>query len=122
MQVSPIEHSILLVGELDNYEAPFYGYFYKMQLGPDGKIYISPGGKPYLNVIENPNESGIACNFTQHEFLLPSQHILGLPNMPNYRLGRLEGSPCDSLYVAPEYPACLENQLFVDEQQHHLHT
>ncbi|MCB0703952.1 MAG: T9SS type A sorting domain-containing protein [Saprospiraceae bacterium] len=123
MLVSSIEASLLLVGELDDFEAPFYGYFQKMQLAPDGKIYLSTGSKPYLNVIDNPNEKGVACHFIQHEFLLPDQNYIGLPNMSNYRLGRLEGSPCDSLYLAPEYPTCLENQLevFPNPFQKELH-
>jgi hypothetical protein len=35
---------------------------YGLQLGPDLKIYVSNGA---LDVIENPDEAGAACNYTQ---------------------------------------------------------
>ncbi|MFK7810645.1 MAG: PKD domain-containing protein, partial [Saprospiraceae bacterium] len=73
--------------------------FYNMQNGPDGKIYIScPNtSSRYLHVIDEPDSAGIACNFLQHHIELPSFNNHGLPNFPNYRLGALEGSPCDTL-------------------------
>jgi hypothetical protein len=44
--------------------------FRSLKLGPDGKIYVARStlvasgyGASYLGVINNPNESGLACNF-----------------------------------------------------------
>lgn len=73
--------------------------FNKMQLAPNGKIYISSNfrdGK-YLHVIDQPDSLGLACNVLQHEVALPRYYFKGLPNFPNYRLKSLIGSPCDTL-------------------------
>ena len=34
-----------------------------LQLGPDGKIYMSAPSKTFLSVIHNPDEPGVDCNF-----------------------------------------------------------
>ncbi len=66
------------------------------QLAPDGKIYIaSLNTTYYMAAINNPDQVGTGCNF-QDTVKLPS-FIAGLPYYPNYRLGALHGSPCDTL-------------------------
>ncbi len=71
--------------------------FFTQQLGPDGKIYMSCGNAvPYYHVINNPDEKGTLCNFVQDGVVLPTLTI-GIPNFPNYRLGSLTQSQCDSL-------------------------
>lgn len=83
------------------------------QLAPDGKIYIaSKNGTYYMAVINNPDQAGAACNF-QDTVKLPS-FILGLPYYPNYRLGALAGSPCDTVTaITTEKPQARENQMKV---------
>lgn len=71
--------------------------FTALQLAPDNKIYISAGCTPYIHVIQNPDLQGIACNVQQRAVTLCCQNDNGLPNFPNFRLGRLVGSPCDTL-------------------------
>ncbi|MBI1227789.1 MAG: T9SS type A sorting domain-containing protein [Bacteroidetes bacterium] len=69
-----------------------FGY---MQLGPDGKIYgISSGLHAYI--VQQPNLEGIACQVAQHAIQFP---YFGFPlyYFPNYRLGPMDGSPCDTL-------------------------
>ena len=39
------------------------GTLESFQIGPDGKIYISPNVRTYLNVINKPNVSGVGCEF-----------------------------------------------------------
>ncbi|MBX2928759.1 MAG: T9SS type A sorting domain-containing protein [Saprospiraceae bacterium] len=74
--------------------------FYLSQLAPDGKIYIvSSNGVRSMHVIEQPDLPGEACDVRQHSVLLPKLNKT-LPNFPNYRLGALEGSPCDTLMVS----------------------
>jgi hypothetical protein len=78
---------------------PVPGPYFLMQLGPDGKIYISGGnGIYYLHVINQPDLKGDSCNFIAYGFRLPTENTEGIPNFPNYRLGPLIGSPCDTLY------------------------
>ncbi len=58
-----------------------------LQIGPDGKIYItnytagSDSGILYLHVINAPNKAGTACNFVENGFYLNGKKgRLGLPN------------------------------------------
>lgn len=72
--------------------------WFMAQLAPDGKIYINhTNGVSTLAVIENPDLSGDSCNVQQHSFSLGVLNSFSLPNFPNYRLGALEDSPCDTL-------------------------
>ena len=78
---------------------PLGTVFTFMQLAPDNKIYIAGGNTRYLHTIENPNVSGTACNVSQHSIKLPSIHDRTISNFPNYRLGPIDGSPCDTLGI-----------------------
>ena len=59
-----------------------YGYLSALQLGPDGKIYISFYDSTNLAVINNPNKLGAACNFTLNgpKMQLGTLVQSGLPN------------------------------------------
>ncbi len=75
-------------------------YMYLSQLGPDDKIYINTTGSSFrYHIIHNPNEPGIAANFEQNALFLPTFNTRTIPNNPNYRLGPLDGSPCDTLGI-----------------------
>ena len=77
---------------------PFATMFDIAQLAPDGKIYISTGnGTLHLHVINAPDSGGLACDMVQHGLELPRYFVNSLPNHPNYHLGPLAGSPCDTL-------------------------
>ena len=79
--------------------------FFKCLLAPDGKIYVSTGnGTRWLHVINNPTGLGATCNIIQHGVELPTYNFNALPNHPNYHLGALAGSPCDSLVSATAEP------------------
>ena len=72
----------------------FRSTFFLMQLGPDGKIYISANNSiPYLHVINNPDLPGDSCNVCQHCVELPTFNAFSMPNFPNYRLGAA-AEPC----------------------------
>jgi hypothetical protein len=87
-----------------------------LKLAPDGKIYMSNAWNngvqfnyPYqdsmfnfvnmnLSVINDPDQPGLSCNFQPYSFYLGSKRTYyGLPNNPDYELGPLAGSPCDTL-------------------------
>ena len=89
-----------------------------LQLGPDGKIYLSTfydiqdcgfqwlycdtssffTENMNLSVINHPDSLGAACDFQPYSFYLGGHRsYVGLPNNPNYELGKLVGSPCDTL-------------------------
>ena len=82
----------------------FHGYygtrssFLMMQLGPDGRIYISsPNTIEVLSYIDRPNQPGLDCRVVQHGLHLPTMSSFTCPHYPYYRLGPLDGSPCDTL-------------------------
>lgn len=87
----------------DGYREPIPGFdtltlptvFYMAQLAPDGKIYVvSSNGVRSVHIIERPDEE--ECEVRQHSVNLPTLNST-LPNFPNFRLGALAGSPCDTL-------------------------
>jgi hypothetical protein len=81
-----------------------------IRLGPDGKIYLpplcnSPNGcfpldSTKLSVILNPDSGGLACQFVPN-YLDMGRSITGnlLSMAPNYDLGPIDGSPCDTLGI-----------------------
>jgi hypothetical protein len=71
--------------------------FAMAQPGPDGKIYISCGNADTaFHVINTPDLKGDSCGFVQRGAHLPS-FCNSVPNFPNYRLGALTGSACDTI-------------------------
>jgi hypothetical protein len=77
--------------------------FFLMQLGPDGRIYINcPTSGNLLHVINNPDLAGDACDVQQHSIELPTYNLFSLPNFPNYRLGPLPDSACDTTSAIAE--------------------
>jgi hypothetical protein len=96
-----IESTKITVAVYDGFQSPFGSKFYLAQLAPDGKIYLNcPNGENVLHVIHSPDEQGLSCNVEQHGIQLPTPNSFSLPNYPNYRLGALSGSPCDSLITS----------------------
>ena len=76
--------------------------FYLQHLASDGKIYMcAPNGVQYLHTINDPNNPVIP-NFTQHNIMLSTFNAFTVPNFPNFRLGVLSGTICDTLSVATE--------------------
>lgn len=87
-----------LLGTFDGHQSPFNSSFFQGQLAPDGKIYWScTNGSDILHVIDYPDSLGAACSFRQHGIQLPAYARFGLPNHPNYYLGAMVGSACDTL-------------------------
>ena len=86
-----------------------------VRLASDGKIYFTRfyewgfPGYPYpdsvynqvnmnLSVINSPDSLGAACNYQPFSFYLGGKRTYyGLPNNPDYTLGPITGSICDTL-------------------------
>ncbi len=93
--------SKVTVGEWDGFSSPLPTTFFMAQLGPDGRIYINGlNSVNVLHVIHEPDSAGLACNFEQHAITTPTLVLQGMPHFPNYRLGKWEGSPCDSMLTS----------------------
>ncbi len=76
--------------------------FNKCLLAPDGKIYVTANynTSKYMHIIEAPDSAGVSCRAVQKRFLLPKYFMSSVPVFPNFRLGALRGSPCDTLSVS----------------------
>ena len=103
-----------------------------LRLAPNDKIYWScvwnngvSNNYPYadtmyhtenmnLSVINDPNVVGNGCNFSLYSFNLGGKRTYwGLPNNPDYNLGEVVGSVCDSLTNEIDYLALLEDFIIV---------
>jgi hypothetical protein len=95
-----------IIGIYDTFVSQFnMPVTYNQQLlGPDGIIYIEGGATNYFSTISNPDSPGTLCNFQAHSFEIPAQNAYSMPNFPNFRLGKLAGSICDSLIVGIRLP------------------
>jgi hypothetical protein len=78
--------------------APLATYFYNQLLAPDNKIYAATWNSTrHLHIIDQPDSVGLACNVIQHGLAIPTFNDGTVPNHPNYFLGPVTGSICDSL-------------------------
>jgi len=91
-------NSLYHIAQIDTDYAyfPWYGNSY---LAPNGKIYIGNvnGTQKGMSYIDNPDLKGIDCNYKPKGFRQQFTNLLYPPNMPNYGLGALVGSACDTI-------------------------
>jgi len=96
-----IAASIDTVALNDGYYSPYPPFqtdFAFMYLAANGKIYLSSGnGVIDLHYINYPDSAGLACDVQMHSLHLPCFSARGSVNHPNYYLGPVIGSVCDSL-------------------------
>lgn len=94
-----IEATRNVVAEYDGFIGyPYPSKFGIPQIGPNGKILIaSYATDTFMHVINTPNQPGLGSHVAQHSLGLPNLNDKSIPNFPNYRLGPLDGSPCDTL-------------------------
>ncbi len=108
LTASNIAASRITVAEWDGFydtHPAFSTLFWIARLAPDGKIYISTGnGTRYLHVIHQPDVLGMGCNVEQRGVELPTYNANSIPYHPNYWLGPIDGSPCDSLGISVGLP------------------
>jgi len=88
-----------VVAEYDNFLSHGSAtIFYLGQLAPDGRIYVGGLNATFhMHYINFPNRTGSDCEFVQHGLKFEVLYLSAIPNNPNYRLGPLDGSPCDTL-------------------------
>jgi gliding motility-associated-like protein len=78
-----------------------------MQLATDGKIYVCKANKPFLDVINFPNNVGIACGFTVNGLNLLGR--VGLAGMPNFIKAYSFANNCGKLIAQYEPQGCGNN-------------
>ena len=99
LESTNIKASQKVAAVYDAYTDMYLAYFfYNAQLGPNGKIYINvSNGNRALHEISKPNLPGALSDLRQRKIQLSYHSNFSIPTYPNYRLGPLEGSPCDTL-------------------------
>ena len=76
---------------------PFQVEFGFMELGPDGRIYCRPlSGQHCMHRMNHPERGGFASDMqlSYYNFTYPYKN---LSHFPNFRLGPVDGSACDTL-------------------------
>ncbi|MFN0213376.1 MAG: PKD domain-containing protein [Saprospiraceae bacterium] len=100
LQAPNVEASGQLIAEYDGFTTPlgFSAAFHAMAIAPNNKIYMCcTSGTYFYHTIHKPDRLGTACDFRQHDLELPTVNSSQMPNFPNFRLGPIDGSPCDTL-------------------------
>ncbi len=70
-----------------------------MELGPDGRIYCHPlSGQRCMHRLARPERPGPACAY-EHQYYNFGFAFKNLPHFPNFRLGPIDNSPCDTLGI-----------------------
>jgi hypothetical protein len=128
-----IKASRIFLGKSGNVSQYWLG---QHKLGPDGKIYFpnidwnlsaTLGLDKFLNVINSPDSNGLACDLSFYSFSLNDRKgLLGMPNIPDFKLGAITGSACDSLTVVANiksldkvrvYPNPVNNEILIENIQ-----
>lgn len=68
-------------------------------LGADKKIYFASiaAASGRFHIVHHPELPAPSCDFEQHGLKLPRYNGATSCPAPNYRLGKMDGSPCDSI-------------------------
>lgn len=107
-----IDSNYVLIDTTDNFIDTVYATSsYPMgwsgsQIGPDGIIHLTNLNRyRYSSPVLKPDLKGDSCKFVLRGEVLPKFWSIATTNIPNYRLGRLSPSPCDTLYsdIKPIY-------------------
>ena len=102
MEADDILASEIIISHCIN-PPPFSCSFDNLILGADGKIYVDGADTLSFHCINFPDEKGIDCDFDFQGFnLISSNPNPWFPYFPNYRLGALAGSVCDSIVSGDE--------------------
>lgn len=79
------------ITELDSVYFPYFGYLNALQLGPDGKVYMSSTGNYHVAVIQDPNRTGTNCNYSRNGPLLTNGANC-LAGLPDFNQSYVKGS------------------------------
>lgn len=97
MNAIDISGSGQLVGVFDGTIDIWHGIFGISNRAPNGKILIASKTNRFWHTIHNPNAAGLACDFRQHDITWHYPSGGTVPHNPEYKLGPVDGSVCDTL-------------------------
>ena len=91
----------------------FVTAFQYLVIGPDCKMYMNTNGTtPFLHVVHQPDQPGLACGFEQRAVMLPATNGQCMPNLVNYRLDT--GPVCDSTLSTSSFLPVRAQTLILD--------
>ena len=98
MQAGDIAGSLRTIGRWDPAaRCPFLVAYAQMELGPDGRIYSrSADGQSCMHRIKNPEKAGTDSGVQYRHYELDYSFV-DFAHFPNFRLGPIDGSACDTL-------------------------
>jgi hypothetical protein len=101
LAASDLSASVDTINVIDSVDYHFpenvtWDAFQGAELAPDGRIYIVHKGTSYCSV-QYPNIRGRGCTFVHDKPDFGISIGSAIPYLPNYRLGPLDGSFCDTL-------------------------
>ena len=117
-QVNMANDNIQHIHGMDTIESRF-PWYNMIGIGANGKMYVGnqSGMRKYMSYIDKPNEIGLACDFKAQGVWQPFTNLMCPPNMPNYGLGALAGSACDTIRAVPQnwllYPNPASNNIAI---------
>lgn len=101
LSASDVNASKVLIAEwdgtVDSFNVP--AVFAFIQHGPDGKLYVWAGGSAFMHIIDFPDRPGTDCSIRQRAIQLPGTGRGPSLYYPNYRLGPIDESSCDTLGI-----------------------
>jgi hypothetical protein len=107
LDMQTIDDPVIAFDTIGRYEygaspaPPSYTHFYFPQLAPDNKIYFQTfSNTNAYHVFNRPELPLLAADFSQRGLITPKRKYMTRCDFPAYDLGRLSGSPCDSLPFA----------------------
>lgn len=101
LDAQDISESILLIDTFKHNDAPYPGYFYSQELGPDCRIYINAASSyKNLHIIHHPDLLGKDCGFELNGLKLPFYNQGTLTHFPYFRIDS-DLPLCDSTLKLP---------------------
>lgn len=105
----------------DGYASPTLPYstgFWFAQIEPDGQIWWGTTNSTVsMHVVHHPDLPGLAADIEQHGIELPRYNDGTVCRFPNYRLGALTGSPCDTLHMKGPRPPGFQDYPYTAREQ-----
>ncbi|MBK7683753.1 MAG: T9SS type A sorting domain-containing protein [Bacteroidetes bacterium] len=94
-----------------------------VHLTADGRIYYPPSyGCQELSYFNAPDSFGLASDFIYGGLNIVNQHFASTPYYPNYRLGPVAGSVCDTLSVGVEEWQASQVSIFPNPTQNSVNV
>ncbi|MBP6455296.1 MAG: gliding motility-associated C-terminal domain-containing protein [Chitinophagaceae bacterium] len=99
IDIADTSEQSIIYGHHYVFDSVYFPFYNNLYLSADDRIYVGTlhcvlASMSYFNT---PNERGLASGYCTRCLVTPYANACSLPNIPNYHLGALVGSACDSI-------------------------